>query len=459
MNNNQKADPKKAFIRQKQLYNAYDDYYFVNMRPIKFLVYDFKSDKLVEISDEFRQSQVEFKKHENFSKPNTRLVRKQTKRKKKEKKNEEKKEKEDQINNEYILMKQLEYALSKQETQPEITRLRIVSSINFFIIIAMIIIFFSFMIVSQNNLKDNLNLISNSFSLIINSISGVYYSRELILLNNPSYTNFISERTGYIKNITDNLQNLFSNSSDLYNNILIKEISVNDELGSNVQANSTTDVFSLSYEDNINIRVMQDNMQYKQIESTLDSAFNEANTAQYHIAITDISEISPKNKDAYFYIFNTMNSILQKFYQRGFIYVEYVQNKIDDSINKFLYVLAASFVVSIGAFISIYYSFLAVILRKQSYLEVFFEIGEDVIKKSIENCESFSTKLQIDKQNEEGNISKASSNDEDEEEEEESENPGNNYDPYNPFSSMMNFNSSNNGKNLYSIKNANANGK
>ena len=291
-------------LRPKQSYNFYDNYYFVNLKPIKFFIYDFSFDKLVEINEETRQSQVEYKKKEDYRKSGPNLMRKQTKKKKRSEKKQEKKEKEDQINNEYIIMKQLEYSLSKQETAPEITRLRIVSSVNFLIIIIMIIIFFAFMIISQGNLQANINLVSNSFNLILNSISGVYYIRELILLNNPSYINFIPERTIYVKNITGNLLDLFSNSSILYNEILIKEISINEVF------NSAENALTLAYAETIPIQILQDNFQFRKINSTLHSAFKEANTALYHIANTDISELNAMNKDVYFYLFNIMNSIL-----------------------------------------------------------------------------------------------------------------------------------------------------
>jgi len=388
------------------------------MKPIKFFIYDFSNHKLIEINDEYRQSQVEFKKNEDYGKSSQKVVKKQIKKKKRTEKKQEKKEKEDQINNEFILMKQLEYALSKQETAPEITRLRVVSSINFLIIIVIIIIFFAFMIVAQGNLQANINLVSNSFNLILNSISGVFYIRELILLNNPAYINFIPERTSYVKNITGNLLNLFSNSSNIYNEILIKEISINEVFRRGTDYNNNE--FYLAYNEGIPIQVLQDSLFYRKINSTLHSAFIEANTALYHIANTDISELNATNKDAYFYLFNIMNSIIIKFTERSFIYISYIQQEIDSNIRTYLYILGVSGVVSLIAFVTIYYSFLAVILRKQSYLEVFFEIGEDVIKKSIENCENFSTKLQIDKQNEETNLSKNAN--EEEEEEEDSEN-------------------------------------
>jgi hypothetical protein len=422
-------------LRPKQSYNIYDNYYFVNLKPIKFFIYDFRFDKLIEINEEFRQSQVEYKKNEDYRKSSAKLMRKQTNKKKRSEKKQEKKEKEDQINNEYIIMKQLEYSLSKQETAPEITRLRIVSSVNFLIVIIIIIIFFAFMIIAQGNLQANINLVSNSFNLILNSISGVYYIRELILLNNPSYINFIPERTTYVKNITGNLLDLFSNSSILYNEILIKEISINEVF------NSAENGFTLAYAETIPIQILQDNFLYRKIDSTLDSAFKEANTALYHIANTDISELNAMNKDVYFYLFNIMNSILVKFFKRSFIYISYIQEEINTNILTFLYILGVSGVVSVIAFVTIYYSFLAVILRKQSYLEVFFEIGEDVIKKSIENCEKFTTKLQIDKQNEESNISKEGSTNEEEKDEEDSGNPENpQQNPLLPFNSTLNSN-------------------
>ena len=38
----------------------------------------------------------------------------------------------------------------------------------------------------------------------------------------------------------------------------------------------------------------------------------------------------------------------------------------------------------------------AVSRKKESYLEIFFEIGENVIKNSLERCEAFTKKIQMD---------------------------------------------------------------
>jgi hypothetical protein len=413
-------------INQKKSTLTYD-FYFVDLNPIKFLIYDFTSEKLIEIKDEFRFSQVEFKKNEtlNFNKKHN-LTNNQIKKKRKTQQNNDDQEKEDQINNEFILMKQIEYALSKQETQPEITKIRIISTINILIVLAIIVIMFVFMMIGQINLLDNLQLISNSFNLIINNIKGVFFSRELILLNNKDYYNFIPKREIYMKNITDNLLNIFSYSSDLYNSILIKEISMKNNNDNNIYINNKNNnkVFNLAYtyEDYITISILQSSNIIRELNSTLDSAFKEANTALYHLANTNISQVSHMNKDVFFYIYNIMNSINFKFSERSFLYSAFIQNEIDNNIMKFLYILISSGIASVFILLSIYYSFLAIIRRKQSYLEVFFEIGEDVIKKSIDNCEKFSSKLKIEKNNDNNDLSESDSLNNKSEEEEEPEN-------------------------------------
>ena len=68
----------------------------------------------------------------------------------------------------------------------------------------------------------------------------------------------------------------------------------------------------------------------------------------------------------------------------------------------FLYIFIATFVFGLFALYFLANAYSAVCKRKESYLEVFFEIGNNVIKNSLEKCEKFSKKIQSDNLSETG---------------------------------------------------------
>ena len=76
------------------------------------------------------------------------------------------------------------------------------------------------------------------------------------------------------------------------------------------------------------------------------------------------------------------------------MYIEEIHKSIK-SEKKMLYILFACFILLIYfSFIFISKTFSDVIKRKESYLEVFYEIGNEVILFSLEKCEAFAKRMQ-----------------------------------------------------------------
>lgn len=360
-----------------------EDYYQVNLSQIKFLIYDYKKEALIESSEKIKMSQVEFKKSEDYNKKEE-LIVKELVVSKKEVLETNEDDPNDSTNKEAVLIKQIEYALSKEENQPTITRMRWISFFIFVAFITLSTLFLSMFISSVSLISENIGLVYDSYDLISNTIYSVYHTRELILLNNPKYTNFYMQREDYIMNNTNALLDIFTGSHDLITNIITTNMPITD-------AN-----FAILSNSTIQIYILEENLEVKQVDLTLSASFLETNTALYHIANQQISNIYPTSKDVFFYLYNSFNSIYDKLFLHARIFIEELTSNINSFKYNFLIIFSTACGFSFFAYFLISYAYLAVGRRKESYLEVFFEIGEGVIRNSLEKCEKFSKKFQSD---------------------------------------------------------------
>ena len=386
--NEESVSDKNTNIKKK----INDDYYMVNLASIKLLVYDFKKESLIEVIDTNKISQVEEKRNEDHRKKEF-IEEKSAKEKNDISGIKEKTETEDgeseSLCKEGILIKQIEYALSKEENQPTITRMKWISFLVFATIIALASLFLALFLKSLGSIIENINLIYYSSTLIINTVYSIFHTRELILLNNPKYTNIYQDRSDYIKNNTNSLLNLFAVSHQLLTNIITTSLTISTENDA-ILNNSTITTY-----------ILEDDLNIKPIELTLSSSFIETNTALYHLAHQGINDIYPTSKDVYFFIYNSINSIYSTLFKHCAIFISELVLNIDAIKYNFLYIFISSLVFIFISYFLISYSYSAVGKRKESYLEVFFEIGDGVIKNSLEKCEKFTKKFQNDNVSEE----------------------------------------------------------
>lgn len=369
-----------------------DEYYRINFNNFKFLIYDYKKDALVEVVDWEKESHVEYKKNEDFKKKDQSEVKTDSSKTAKEKQEVVEEEVNDNQGKEGIIIKQIEYALSKEETQPTITRMKWISFFIFLVFIGIAAVFLALFLNSVTDITENINLVYDIFTLVANTIYGVFHTRELILLNNPKYVNIYQQREEYIKNNTDEIINIFTNS----------HLTLTDLITTFLPLSTVNDV--IINNGTIFTTILEDDLTTKSFELTLSSAFIETNTALYHVGHQDITELYPANKDVFFYLYNAINDISVTLLVHSSLYIEELQINSSNFQNTFLSIFISATCFGLASYFMISYAFSAVCKRKESYLEVFFEIGGSTIKNSLEKCEKFSKKIQAD------NLSDAVSN-------------------------------------------------
>jgi hypothetical protein len=360
-----------------------EDYYQVNFSNIKYLVYDMKKETLNEITEWEKESQVEFKKNEDFKKSDKDEGKNAASSQKSDK---EAATEEEVVENgkEGILIKQIEYALNKEETQPTITRMKWISFFVFLIYVGMSAIFLALFLNAMSWIIENVSMVYSSYDLIENTIYGVFHVRELVLLNNPQYTNIYQTAADYVQNNTAIILNLFGSSHDLLTSMITTFLTFTD-----------ADTYALNNQ-TIYTTILQDDLSIQFFNLTLSSAFIETNTALYHIAHMSVSNIIPTDKDVFFYLYNCLNDVTNQLFNFGIVYINELGYNSTNFQWMFLYIFIGATVFGIIAYFMVSISYVLVEKRKESYLEVFFEIGGNVIKNSLEKCENFSKKIQTD---------------------------------------------------------------
>jgi hypothetical protein len=369
-----------------------DEYFRINFNNIKFLIYDNKKETLIEVTDWVKDSQVEFKKTEDFKKKEEEVVKQEQNAEKKENLEGVEEEVVGDQGKEGILIKQIEYALSKEESQPTITRMKWISFFVFLICVGIASLFLVLFLNAMSWVIENVLLVYDTYDLIENTIYGIFHTRELVLLNNPKYTNIYQPSADYVKNNTDVLLGLFASSHDLLTNVITTFLTFSEE--DDYLLNNKT-IFTT---------ILQDDLSVKKFNLTLSSSFIETNTALYHTAHLSINSIIMTNKDIFFYLYNSLNDVSQELFSHALIFIQELGYNATSFQSTFLYIFIGATLFAITAYFVISMAYVAVEKRKESYLEVFFEIGGNVIKNSLEKCENFSKKIQSD------NLSDATSN-------------------------------------------------
>ena len=380
-----------------------DDYYYkVNFSKIKFLIFDFSKNIVKEIKGWEKSPFIEIRMNEG----------------KKIKENDENTDKNIetdfliQINsneNNYIinnnenknqennLIKEIEYALKKKESLESISLLNKMSIVIFLLFISIGIFLLFYIIKFSKEVKQIGTLVMNSYRLLIFNSIGSYYVRELTLLNNENYTLIPSKNSkeNYTITIINNTFSLFEQIHKLLSHTAVSNIKISEKNK------------KILFEDKINTENIQNDFSILITKATMQTSFIEASTALFNIATKNISEIIPTEQDTFFYLKNSLNILSNCFYIQGECYMDELHKIIKkiEIISIICYVII--FLILIFIYFIITYSYDKVSQKKESYIEVFFQIGSSVIKNSLNKCENFSKKLKNEEEEFDGSILKS----------------------------------------------------
>ena len=354
-------------------------YYHVNsLSNIKFSIYDFKKQRLVDVPKIRRESQVEYKKKEQL--PD--LVPKKTQvTKKYVDENGDENGEEEISESDAVHVKQIEYALRKEEFQPEIVKLKYINLILYVILILITSLLLSSFINNSSIVKENLILIKNNRDLIYYLSNGLYYIRELTLLNNEKYQKYLFDKEYMYKNITGILGTIFEAAYDIQQNILTTSLEM-----TNGRKNYLLDC-------DVIVNSIEEDLSVKTINLTFNTALTQMFTSLFQIKNTELKNIIPTNTDVYFYTTNSYIPIMNILTDNLDAFILELFDKINNFKKNHIIILIMTGLVLIIAGLAIKIVYDQITKRKSSYLEVFFEIDDSVCKRALDKCESYANLL------------------------------------------------------------------
>ena len=382
-----------------------DDFYKINFSKIKYSVYDFNKGIAIELKDYNKVYEVEKKIQEFIKKRdsqdnshNENIINKGTLKGRTNNK----------INNiillpetkESILLKEIEYALTKEDVHESITRFNKISLLVFILIIGIGFISLYYILYSIKLIKMNSELIINSYLLLIYNSLGIYYTKELVLLNNENYTNLPTKNTReeYLDFIYYNTRRIFFTSHQLISTTIASPIKLSKETSWAIKNES----FIICY--------IKNDLNLYESNSTMLVSFVETNTGLFNIGNKNLSLIIPTDEDVFFFLYNSLNNVGNQYYIQGEIFIKELKNHIT-KIKIFLIIgYIFFFLILILIYILVIYAYKGISKRKESYIEVFLEIETRVIRNSLYKCEKFNKKLQNGESDDEEDILSTISN-------------------------------------------------
>ena len=236
----------------------------------------------------------------------------------------------------------------------------------------------------------------NVSSLISFNSLGIYYVRELSLIKDPDYLGIQGNREKYKTKIITNLENTFNQNNLFINDILASKLLYENKLD---QFNLYNDLYLKFYPIYVQIalqNIQNSNLRVMNSTSNYLNFLIETNAALYRITTKELQNtLTVKDKDLFFYIYNSMNYLVSNsrsiFEKLSLKYIDQVaRNRYD-----YIYVVLSFNIVCVASYFITSYSYNFVADKKESYLTVFFEIGDSVIKTNIESVNEFIKQISV----------------------------------------------------------------
>ena len=301
-----------------------------------------------------------------------------------------------------LKLKELFKFLSSKKNESVITKIITVSIIIFILIIGTGIVNILIYYTIKNNIYTFFLLIQNSEYLYQNLLFEITLVKEMLLLDNPFYTNPMNRNKNYYYQILSSmLSHYYSQNTFLLSN-LTNNFNVLKKHDEESLIKNSVELFII---DPVQSSLI-DYYQYKKYNVLLYSAYRELNSALYHISRLNSNEINYFNDHIYYFLKNGMSSLLISSERQMWTLTDKLQVKVKEgheiliiccSVVFFIYFICT--IIFILFFRKLYY-------KKNQYLSILKQLDNNLILSSLSKCEKFSLKLQEGKNNKDFNNNK-----------------------------------------------------
>ena len=389
-------------IKKAQGKEMASNYYKVNLSNMHFMIFDFNKDMIVEGD----KNEIVFKIDNiiNSSKNKNNIINigkderypfisfKNTKEEKKKKNKVDEKNKllnnsiNSIINEEKSFERKINDSICDKKEEEAIKILKRYSFISFAVLILFAGLILYLNIFYFREIRNILQIIKNIITIKYTNSFGLYYIRELTLVNyntkeiDSNYTEFPAKnKTAYISLIRGKLMGLFLESQTCIKQILSSNYSPSNE----TKANLTETILNANYFLNNN---------YGSIDADILSILIQYNTALYNLASSFVP-IEENNPDLYNYMHNGFNN-----YEKA---MNILIDKFNKELNKQKKYILIIIILCLIIFLIIFVifsilmtlSYISSAKRRVNYMQVFYDINIDSIKTLMSNCELLMEKM------------------------------------------------------------------
>ena len=384
------------------------NYHKVNMNLMKkvhFLVFDFYKEIFVEKKDFERISKVDTvimnikknklssfgddDKYPHFVFENHNIMKNDESEKKiNEKKKEERKRQ--TINEEKTLEKKIKYSISSEKDEVPIARIKLYSIIFLLILMVLMIIYYTYYILNYSKIQKILALIKNVVKLKYCNRMSVFYVGESTLLNFNAdkiqggvFDNFPDKKENkkaYIQLMRDQIKENFLESELCFEEILSTKISF------------SKNITKFLAEKQLETHYIYKNGNIQSLVADIFTTLMQYHGAFYNLAFSPL-DLEQNHTDILNFLHNSFNDYAVGINILITTYTDEI-NHISKSIYLFLILsLILFFFVYVINYLIIIHYYIAGHDKRTSYLEVFYELNEHVLKILIANCESLFKKV------------------------------------------------------------------
>ena len=234
------------------------------------------------------------------------------------------------------------------------------------------------------------SLIRSTINLYKNILLEINFIREMLIIDSPYYNNFYEQdKEAYFRNYSNQCYEYYLDTSYILSNITTS-LNVLNEKQKLLISEKKIKLYIIDPIESKNI-----NKRPKLYNLLVYSGYNELNSALYHISQLKEEEIYTYEDNIYFFIKNGMSNLLLCSEEQMQILTNEFYSVVKKGHIEIIICLAALIIAYVGCFFIFKHYHEKVEERKQSYLSVFYEIGGQFVILSLNKCEKFSQKLQI----------------------------------------------------------------
>lgn len=370
----------KGYVSLIKTQIANGDYYNINMKQIRYLIFNYETNQFDPLQNYEKQSQVEQRLNEyNMQYKDVSIKKLKTKQFNK-----------DQVLNIYeiesnekitYLLRQLTFALGKYEKHEEITILKFISLIVILIAIGEGIFCLLFFIQIIFRAKEIDSFISSTYDLLTNAIVSTYLVRELSLLYDTKYTLYYIERDLHRMEVLKEMLTMYYKQEELLQKVM------------GIPEYFSKEALDQSYNTTLRTYIIREDLKLDEYNITLFAALSDVFDSLYHLTQMPFAQIIPSNNHVYSIVLNSLNCVNIGLKQQARIFTDELLVSNNSNKRSSYILLGFSFVLGALFYLIISTIFFKVAKKKNDYLNIFFEISSEVIKRSLFSCELFHSKL------------------------------------------------------------------